>query len=231
MALVVRDRQGNVSLKQIPGHELKGDILGVPTASLAGLLGAPAGVAAKAASGTLAELLIDLFNVGVSPHFLNEISKHMVPGKVAVIAEIDEEQVVLVDGCLEQLGGAVFRRARSALEDSLLERDIAVFKAEVASMKAETGLSSWHTKARIQARIDAAEAELQAIQMQAATRAGELKHEAETKIRSVQDQTVGARDEIRTRLERRIAKIREDYEARSSRLNMTEQLARAALAD
>src|SRR5258705_3766481 len=108
IALDVQSMQGKVSFRQVPGEELQAGILDVPTASLASLLGAPAGIAAKAAAGTLAEFLIDLFNVGVSPDFLNQISKHMVPGKVAVIAEIDEDGMIPLDACLEALVGNVF---------------------------------------------------------------------------------------------------------------------------
>ncbi len=230
VALVVQNRQGKVLFRQVPGEELQPGVLGIATASLAGLLGAPAGIAAKAAAGTLADSLMDLFNAGVSPDFLNQVSKQMAPGKAAVIAEIDEDGVITVDACLEALGGDVFRSARSGLEETLLERDIAAFRADVASLRAESTHSSSVTKAKIQVLIGTAEAELQAIQIRASMKAQDLKREAETKIQSVRNQAAGARDEIRAKLEQRIADVRADSEARGKKLNQAERLALAALA-
>jgi uncharacterized membrane protein len=230
IALVVQSRQGKVLFKHLPGEELQPGILGIATSSLAGLLGAPAGIAARAAAGTLAESLMDLFNAGVSPDFLSQVSKQMAPGKAAVIAEIDEDGVMALDACLEGLGGDIFRSARSGLEETLLERDIAAFRADVASLKAESTHSSSDTKAKIRALIGTVEAELQAIQIRASMKAQELKCEAETKIKSVQNQAAGARDDVKAKLERRIADVRADYEARSKKLNQAERLAQAALA-
>jgi uncharacterized membrane protein len=226
VALVVQNRQGKVLFRQVPGEELQPQVLGIATASLAGLLGRRRD--RRGGSGNARGLLMDLFNAGVSPDFLNQVSKQMAPGKVAVIAEIDEDGVITVDACLEALGGDVCRSARSGLEETLLERDIAAFRADVASLRAESTHSSSVTKAKIQVLIGTAEAELQAIQIRASMKAQDLKREAETKIQSVRNQAAGARDEIRAKLEQRIADARADYEARSKKLNQAER--RLALA-
>jgi hypothetical protein len=47
--------------------------------------------------------------------FLDEVSRRLLPGKVAVVAEIFESWVTLVDTRMEAQGGVVFRRARTSV--------------------------------------------------------------------------------------------------------------------
>ena len=43
---------------------------------------------------------------------MDEVSQNLTPGKVAVVADADEEWVTPLDTRMEALGGIVFRRAR-----------------------------------------------------------------------------------------------------------------------
>ena len=70
--------------------------------------------------------------------FLEEVSEYLLPGKTAVIAELDEEWQAPIDTRMEALGGHVFRRNRIAVEDAYYERQIA----------AELGLGDRHVRRR-----------------------------------------------------------------------------------
>jgi len=51
--------------------------------------------------------------VGVTDEFVSDVTAALTPGKVAVVADISEEWVTPLDMRVEQIGGVVFRRARS----------------------------------------------------------------------------------------------------------------------
>ena len=155
----------------------------------------------------------------------------MAPGKIAVVAEVDEDWALPVDARMEALGGIVLRRARTELEDAQLERDIVMLRADIASLKAAASASaSRDTRAQIEARIYVAQSEVQALQVRAVVRGDELRRESDAKIRSVMGQAARAQGEIRYRLEQRIADLQAEYEARSAKLNKVEKLAEKALA-
>ena len=230
IAVVAQNRQGRMSLRPTPGEGPLGSVLTVATSGLIGLLGAPLRLSAKATAGTLADVLVDYRNVGVSADFLDQVSKHMAPGKTAVVAEVDEDWALPVDARMEALGGIVLRRARTAIEEVQFERDIVMLRADIASLKAASAYASRDTRAQIEARIYVAQSELQALQVRAVVRGDELKREADAKIKSVMGQAALAEGETRVRLEQRIADLQADYEVRSAKLSKVEKLAEKALA-
>jgi uncharacterized membrane protein len=230
IAVVAQNRQGRTSLKPLPGEGSLGSVLTVATSGLVSLLGAPLRLAAKATAGTLSDVLVDYRNVGVSADFLDQVSKHMAPGKTAVVAEVDEDWALPVDARMEALGGIVLRRARTAVEEVQFEPDIIMLRADIASLKAASAYASRDTRAQIEARIYVAQSELQALQVRAVVRGDELKREADAKIRSVMGQAAQAEGETRIRLEQRIADLQADYEVRSAKLSKVEKLAEKALA-
>ena len=116
-AVIAKDSKGAVNVKQETDQGAVGTVSGLATGSLIGLLGGPVGLAVGAATGTLAGSLYDLAQVGVGSDFLNEVSLNLLPGKTAVVAEIDEVWVTPLDTRIEALGGKVFRRPRSEFID------------------------------------------------------------------------------------------------------------------
>ena len=136
-AVIAKDANGQVSVKQAGDQGPLGTVLGLTTGSLIGLLGGPVGLAIGAATGTLTGSLFDLAELGVDEDFLSEVSQYLSPGKVAVVAEIDEEWVTPLDARMEPLGGIVFRRVRAEFIDAQIEREIAANRAEIATLKAE----------------------------------------------------------------------------------------------
>src|SRR5215831_704613 len=64
-AVIAKDTQGKVSVKQAVDQGPTGTVLGLTTGGLIGLLGGPIGLAVGAATGTIAGSLYDLVQVGV----------------------------------------------------------------------------------------------------------------------------------------------------------------------
>ena len=96
----------------------EGTFFGLLTGSLIGLLGGPIGVAVGASTGTMIGATFDLARAGISDDFLQEMSEYLLPGKTAVITEVDEDWQAPIDTRMEALGGHVFRRNRIEIEDA-----------------------------------------------------------------------------------------------------------------
>ena len=231
LAVVVQNRQGKISVKDVSDGRPLGLAATAATSALARLLGAPLCLGAKASAGNLSDVLIDYRDVGVSIDFLDQVSKHMAAGKAAVVAEVDEDWALPVDSRMETLGGVVFRRARTEVDDLLFEREISMLKADIACLKSAAAYASRGIKPQIEDRIHVAQSELVALQLRANAKSDHLKREADFKIKSVMGQAAAVVQEtVRARLEQRIADLRAEYELLSARLSKVEHLAESALA-
>ena len=101
-AVIAKDANGTVSVKQAADEGPLGTVLGLTTGSLIGLLGGPVGLAVGAVTGTLVGSLYDLAQLGVGEDFLAEVSQYLSPGKAAVVAEVDEEWITPLDARMER---------------------------------------------------------------------------------------------------------------------------------
>lgn len=229
-AVIAKDARGVVSVKQAADEGPLGTALGFATGSLIGLLGGPVGLAIGATVGTIGGSVYDIAQLGVGEDFLAEVSQYLSPGKVAVVAEIDEEWVTPLDTRMEQLGGIVFRRARGEFIDAQIEREIAADKAEIASLKAEYNQAMGEAKAKLKTKLDAAETRFQARRDLFNERIEAIKREGDAKIKSLQEQAAKAKGEMKAKLEKRIAEERADHQARVAKLSQAWQLVKEAAA-
>ncbi len=229
MAVIAKEPNGKVAIKQAADHGPTGTVLGLATGSLIGLLGGPVGMAVGAAAGTLGGALADLSNVGVGADFLDEVAQSLRPGKVAVVAEVEEQWVIPVDSRMEDVGGTVYRRSRSDVVDAQFERDIAALNADLDQLQAELRDATSQAKAKLQAKVDAARQRLESAKNQAKSRAESFKKEADAKIQLLNEQATKAQGEMKARLEKRAAEVKADYDARSSKLSQAWKLTKEAL--
>jgi uncharacterized membrane protein len=226
-AVVARDANGKLSVRE--GDEIpEGTLFGLLTGSLVGMLGGPIGFALGASAGTLMGGAFDLARAGISEDFLEEMSAYLLPGKTAVITEVDEEWQAPIDTRMEALGGQVFRRNSIDVEDAYFERQIAADRAELAALEAELKTASAARKARLEARIQDVRHKLQDKQDQLKARIQATKQVGEAKIKSLQQQLATARDEQKQRLEKRLADVRADYRERSGKLQQAWELTKSA---
>jgi len=228
--VLTKDQAGKVAVKQAADEGPAGTALGFLTGSLIGLLAGPAGLSVGAAIGGLTGLLFDLDKSGISVTFVDDVSQALVPGKAAVIADMDEGWTTPVDTKLHQLGAAVFRRLRSEVVEDQLNREAAAFQADLKTLGDEMKRASAENKAAIAKDIDAVTKQLKATQDQAKSRLDEAKAEMEAKVKALQDQAKGANERARARIERRIGDVKADFAVRSKKLNQAWDLTKEALA-
>ena len=186
------------------------------------------GLAIGAAAGTIAGSLYDVSQVGVGDDFLAEVSKHLLPGKMAVVAEVDEEWGTPLDSRMEHLGGIVVRRARGEFIDAQIEREIEAEKAEIAKLKVGRDQALGQAKAKLQVKIVAALDRLMTRRDQLYEKIEAIKREGEAKIKSMQEQAAKAKSETKAKLEKRLVEVRTDQEARVDKLSRAWQLVKEA---
>jgi uncharacterized membrane protein len=157
-------------------------------------------------------------DVGVSDKFIGEISRHLKPGKSAVIAEAEEDWVTPLDRIIDLLGGVVLRRARAEFIDAQLEREASVLRAEADLLRCELSRVDGTTRAKLQARADAAVSEFEVTRTAAQACSQALALEAEAKIRWMRAQVANATGDERANVERRIFDVENDYRMRLGRI-------------
>ena len=91
--------------------------MGLLMGGLVGLLRAPLGIAFGAGTGMLAGALLDLVvRTSIRKELLGAASLHLLPGRAALVTEIDEISQMPLDTRMKNLGGQVFRRSGVQVE-------------------------------------------------------------------------------------------------------------------
>ncbi len=229
-AVITKDASGKVSVKEAVREGPLATALGALTGGVVGLLGGPVGVLAGASLGATAGMVVDLDESGIDAGFLSEVSNTMTPGKVAVLAEIQETWETPVDTRLRPLGAIVFRRLRSEVVEDQLAREAAALRAERQRLREDLAQANAQAKAAMQAQIDAMDKKLEAIRTQAAARAEQARRELEAKVDQMREQLKLANDREKAKIEKRIAEVKADYAVRSAKLEQAGKLVRDALA-
>jgi len=230
MAVVAKDAKGNVSTKQAADVGPLGTAVGSVVGGLIGMVGGPVGSFAGAAGGAFIGSFSDLFNYGMGEDFLSKVSAELVPGKAALIAEIGEDWTTPLDTRMETLGGTVLRTWRADFEDDQIEKEIAAERAELEELRAEYAQARQEAKAKLNAKIDQAKANLKKAEDRAKAKLDALHQETQAKIAALEKQFTGARQDVRERINNRIAALRADYEKRAAKLKQARQLTKEALA-
>ena len=130
----------------------------------------------------------------ISDDFLEEVSAYLLPGKAAVITELEEEWQAPIDTRMEALGGHVFRRNWIAVEDAYYEKANRRGPRGVGRAGGGIEETSAERKARLEARIQDTRHKLQDKQNQLKARIESVRREGEAKIGSLQQQLTTARD-------------------------------------
>jgi len=229
-AVIAKDTDEKVTVKQAADQGPLGTGVGLVTGSLIGLLGGPVSVPVWAEDVTFVGVLYDLAKVGVGEDFLAEVGQYLQTGKVAVVAEVCEDWVMPLDTRMEAAGGVVFRRARAEVLDSVIARNAAALKAEIADLKAEYARADREAKAKLQAKIGTAKARLQATQNRARAASEAAKREMDAKIKSLKDQVAKAQADTKAKVGARIAAVRSEYKRRVDRLYRAWELTGEGLA-
>jgi uncharacterized membrane protein len=222
------DREGDISIyaEQIVAKEPSGAVRfidnpdmsslpmiggGTAVGALIGALAGPAGALVGAAAGAVIGTITDVEESGVTDEFINDVTTALTQGKVALVADISEERVTPLDARMEQLGGVVFRRARTLVEDTQADRDEAAHRAEMEQLKAERAQARSDRLAKIDAKIDNLRAKLENAIERKRLKMQMRQQQREAKIQALQTKADRSEGEIRRRQEARIAELRCDY--------------------
>ena len=229
-AVVVKDRTGQISIKQAADDGPVGTAVGFLTGGLIGILGGPVGLAIGASIGGFTGFLFDLDQSGIGATFLDDVSKTLTAGKAAVLADVEESWTTPVDTRLHERGGIVFRRLRAEVIEDQLVRESAAFDADLKTLQDDLKLGIAENKAAIQKDIERVKKQIKATQDQAKTKLDQAKAETDARIKALQDQAKGASDRAKARIEKRVADVKADFSVRSKKLNQAWTLTKEALA-
>lgn len=227
--VLARDAQGALSVKEPMDAGPVGAVTGLAVGSLIGLLGGPAGMAIGAATGSLFGALRDFWTAGVGLDFVEEAARQLLPGKVALVAEVEEEWVFPVDSALEAAGGKVHRRTRTEISELHFDQDIADFRAEIKALESEASHAAGAAKERLQTRLAAAQLNLDVAVRRAQQRVDALKLEADAKAESLKLQLGEVRGDVKAKIEERVKRVRSAYHARGAKLSRAWSLAKEAV--
>ena len=180
-AVVTRKPDGTISVVEDDDWPLYGTIEGTAVGSLIGLLGGPVGLAIGAAAGLVAGAAADMNKNTIGEDFVGDVAKVLLPERVALVADIEEDLTAPVDIRMEAIGGTVFRRALSEVRHTIHEEHIAAMKADLAQLKAEHAKAQAGRKAKLQEKIDQLDSKLQAELQKAKDRREASNREAQAK--------------------------------------------------
>jgi uncharacterized membrane protein len=228
--VLTRDVDTSVRVRKPLDPSPVGTATGLAVGSLIGLLGGPAGVLVGGATGTVAGAVRDFWAAGVDLDFVEEATRHLQPGKTALVAELEEEWVVPVDLALEAAGGHVLRRSRTEVAEAQFDHDIAAFKSEIKDLESEASHATGAASTRLQAKLTTARASLDGAVQRAKQRADALKQEAEVKAESLRQQLGQVKGDVKARIEARMKRVKSAYHARGAKLSQAWSLTKEALA-
>lgn len=162
-------RMAKSAMKQFMDADPIGTGMGLAVGSLIGLLGGPVGLTVGAVR--------DFWVAGLELDFIEEAQTLLLLGKVALLAEIEEEWVIPVDAALEAVGGQILRRTRAEVAEDRFDHDIATFNAEITELESEASHVGAVSKDKLHTKIAAAKGSLKAAVQRSQQRVDALKHD------------------------------------------------------
>ena len=190
--VVARGADGTAAVKEDDSGPL-GTLSGTALGSLIGLIGGPAGAAIGAFTGMTVGLIADLENARIGEDFIDDVRKALSPGKVALVAEVEEDWTTPVDTRMEALGGTVFRRSLSDVRDTADDEDTAAIKADLAQLQAEHAQSRAERKAKLQDQINRLDSKLEARLQHSRERRHAAQEAAKAKVAALKAKATAAR--------------------------------------
>jgi len=192
-AVLAKHADGTATVKQGDDSGPIGSLVGTSFGSLIGLLGGPVGLAIGASAGLAVGGAADLNNARIGEDFIDDVTKVLLPNRVAVVAEIEEDWTTPVDTRMEAIGGSVFRRALSDVKHNIHEENVAAMKADLAQMKAEHSKAHADRKAKLQEKINQLDSKIQAQLQRAKDGREAAERQAQAKVRVLEAKAATAR--------------------------------------
>lgn len=223
-ALIVKG-VGKVSIVDFKSGDCRDPVLGVATRSLIKLLAGPYCSADDGNAQAFTDGMVEMANAGVDSIFVDQVARHLLPGRAAIVSEIEEETTNAMNIPLESRGGTVFRCRRGESMDVQIATELDALRSEIQTLETQVLQRPEESKPQLQPKLNRARASLEATKDRARQHAASIKREAEAKIVLLQEQIVKANGPSKARLERLADEIRVEYVNRATKLNLAWQFA------
>ncbi len=119
--IVKKNSNGTVEVLQADIAERVRPVSGLALGTLVGTLGGPVGMAVGMLSGVWAGVVEEANYFGLSEEFASKVINKMKPGGVCIIAELDEDNLVYINGTV---GGDITRTSVDYEYDAYAEAQI-----------------------------------------------------------------------------------------------------------
>jgi len=180
-AVLAKNADGTATIKKSDDTGPLGTLAATSLGALIGVLGGPVGMVVGGAAGALSGATVDVDKARVGNDFINDVSKVLLPNRVALVAEVEEEWITPVDTRMEKLGGTVLRRAVSDVRDEQDAEYMAAMKADYDQLKAEHAKAQADRKAKLTEKINQLDSKIQHRLQENKERRETLKREAQAK--------------------------------------------------
>ncbi|MGH7741782.1 MAG: DUF1269 domain-containing protein [Candidatus Eiseniibacteriota bacterium] len=195
-AVVVKQADGTVKVKEGDDTAFLATLVGTSVGSLIGLLGGPVGVAMGATAGFTVGAAKAADDLSIGEDFIDDVSKQLQPGRVALVAQIGEDWITPLDSRMEALGGTVYRRSLADVREAIDEKEVAAMKADLAQMKAEQAEDRAGLKAKLQGKITQLESKIQARLQKAKDRRAAAERKDQEKVAALKAKAAEARAKV-----------------------------------
>src|ERR1700722_11164950 len=160
-AVVSRGEDGRVDAKDTIGDDgYTGTATGGVIGLLIGILGGPLGILISGATGLLIGSLFDAEDDDDTRSVLTDLSRSVQVGRDALLAEVVEQSVEVIDTAMSRLDGEVLRRSVEDVEAEIAAAEDAQRAAKRAARKHLHEQRKEQFKERIRERIEALKAKL-----------------------------------------------------------------------
>jgi hypothetical protein len=225
LAVIVRDVWGISVVDFTREKDRSHRALGIATRSLIELLDEPNHAVDHGNSDAITGAMMKMARTGVDAFFLDEVARHLLPGKAAIVAEIEEMTATKIDILLESQGGIVFAYVRRENMDAEIARELDALCSEIQNLESQLLRTADGSKAQLQEKMDLTKARFEATKERASQIAASIRREAEAKIVWLQERAATASGGIKAKIEGLAGAIRVDYVNRATKLNLAWQFA------
>jgi uncharacterized membrane protein len=160
-AVVSRGEDGRVDAKDTIGEDgYTGTATGGVIGLLIGILGGPLGILIGGATGLLIGSLFDVEDDDDTRSVLTDLSRTVQVGRDALLAEVVEQSVEVIDTAMSRLNGEVLRRSVADVEAEIAAAEDAQRAAKKAARKHLHEQRKAQFRERIHEKIEALKAKL-----------------------------------------------------------------------
>jgi len=212
MVIVKKDAGGETVVLQTDTTEGLTTLSGMAIGTLIGSLAGPVGLLAGMFTGTLAGAAAEADNYGFAEDFIAGAADQLQPGMIAVIAEVEEDDPVFVNGSLTPLGATLTRSDVDYEYTKHSDEEIDELDEEISAARAKLKSATDKGKGKIQQKIS------------------KLKEERKERIDELKEKMKDAIGDIKASVkERKVEKLRNKIEKQHKKIAELEKQLQAIM--